>query len=92
MKSVQLFKATRDDWRSSYRLNNGELYVMVSFTQTGPNPPTQGEWRVCVWGDDDCGMEKDFLIENEAWLTFVTVIGWEYVNMDALKLIGFVSA
>ena len=95
-----VFKVTSDDWFPPYRLGswyngtkpNETQLVEVSFTQTGPNPPTSGEWRVCVWGGDDCGMEKDFTAENEAWCCFLEVIGLEDVTMEELKNREFVSA
>ena len=96
---VEVFKYTSDDWCPSYKLvnpcwNEGEnlKLVRVSFTQTGPNPPSDGEWRVCAWGDDDCGMERDFTDEMAAFCCFLEVIGLYDVSMDALRERGFVSA
>lgn len=95
---VDVFKRTSDDWCPSYELsqwNNGverQKLVEVSFTQTGPTPPTDGEWRVCAWGGDDCGMERDFTDEKTAWCCFLEVIGLEDVTMATLKERGFVGA
>ena len=66
--------------------------VEVSFSQTDPNPPFKGEWLVCAWGGDDCGMEKIFIDEKEAWCCFLQVIGLENVTMAALTDLGFRSA
>lgn len=88
-----VFKRTTDQWYPSYQIErDGPMLVEVSFTQTGPYPPTSGEWRVCVWGADDCGMERDFTDESSAWTTFLEVIGMEDVTMAALQNLGFVSA
>ena len=95
---VSVFKRTTDDWHPSYQLsgwNKGvehQKLVDVIFTQTGPNPPVDGKWRVCVWGGDDCGLERDFSTESEAWACFLEVIGLEDVTMEALIERGFVSA
>jgi hypothetical protein len=49
-------------------------------------------WRVCVWGNDDFGMERDFTDEDEAFNMFHQVISWKYVNMTELYAINFVTA
>ena len=91
---VDVYKRTSDNWYPSYKSDDGDL-VAVSFVKTGPSDsPTDFEWRVCAWGNDDCGMEKDFPPDQEsaAWTCFLEVIGLEFVNMKDLKSLGFVSA
>jgi hypothetical protein len=95
---VDVFKCTSDDWYGSYKLrtaytgNTEQMLVTVSFCQTGPNPPTNGDWRVCVWGNDDCGMELDFNDAAKAWQCFQDVIQLEDVTFESLKERGFISA
>lgn len=96
---IDVFKRTSDDWYSSYELsqwNKGvehQRLVEVSFTQTGPDPKHGGgEYRVCVWGGDDCGMECDFTDEAKAWCCFLEVIRLEDVTMAALRERSFVGA
>ena len=95
--NVDVFKRTEDDWYGNYQIMNDKRVrdlVEVSFTQTGPNPKQhQGEYRVCAWGNDDCGMEKDFADDEElAWNCFLQVIGMDNVTKSALKILGFISA
>ncbi len=95
--SIDVFKRTEDDWYGCYKIADDVRVsdlVKVSFTQTGPDPKNfKGEWRVCVWGNDDCGMERDFgNDESTALNVFYKVIGQKFVNMDYLKLNEFVSA
>lgn len=90
-----VFKRTTDDWRPSYTLDIGigtvcaQRLVEVSFCRIDE---TGNSWRVCVWGEDDCGMEKDFDDEKSAWCCFLEVIGMDYVNMTSLSTCGFVGA
>ena len=94
MKRVEVFKLTEDEWYPSYNCEAGKL-VCVTFTKTGPQIENYNyDWRVCVWGWDDCGMEKDFPKDQEhaAWCCFLEVIGMEFVNMKDLKDLGFKSA
>jgi len=44
-------RPTSDDWFPTA----ADGTVKVSFAEL-----STGQWRVCVWGDDDCGMERDF--------------------------------
>lgn len=93
MHPVEVYKLTQDSWYPEYTCEDGKL-VSVSFRKTGPVNSENFEWRVCVWGADDCGMEKDFSQgkESEAWCCFLEVIGMEFVNMQALRNLGFQSA
>jgi hypothetical protein len=88
MKPVDVFKETDDEWYPSFNLENETQLVRVSFTQT----TSSKKWRVCAWGNDDCGLEADFDNETVAWNTFLQVILSEKVNMDMLISMGFVSA
>lgn len=91
---IEVYKSTKDEWCPSLHLKSGKGLVRVSLTQTGPDPKNfKGEFRVCVWGADDCGMERDFENrEAEALNTFMQVIGLPNVNFQDLKQLGFVSA
>lgn len=87
-----VFKNTSDDWYPSYLLNDDTKLVKVSFTQTGLNPPINGKWRVCVWGADDCGMEKDFTSEQEALFCFLDLIALSNITFEELSTREFISA
>ena len=93
---VEVFKKTQDDWYGNYKIVGDcrvSDLVEVSFMSLGPSVlPGQKNWRVCVWGNDDCGMERDFEDETEAWNIFLQVIGHQYVNRVSLINLNFVSA
>jgi hypothetical protein len=95
MKKINVYKPTNDDWYPAYQVkgwSNLQL-VCVSFIQTGPDPARgNGQWRVCVWGADDCGMERDYDDRSEAMTMFYRVISWEFVDLKLLREHGFVSA
>lgn len=95
MKRVTVYKQTHDDWHPPYKLQGCTdiKLVRVLFTQTGRNPDAgEGEWRVCVWGGDDCGMEHDYNDKSQALAMFNKIIQWEIVDIDNLQNHGFVSA
>lgn len=94
---VDVFKRTQDDWYGSYKLQpiygpEGGMLVRVSFLGNICPPDEVPLYRTCVWGNDDCGVEFDTYLEGQAWNIFLQVIGMRYVNRDALKELGFVSA
>ena len=88
---ITVYKETTDDWYPSYKCSDMQL-VSVTLCQTGPYPPINGEWRVCVWGADDCGKERDFDLYDAAVQCFHDVINMPFVNMKELKDRGFISA
>jgi hypothetical protein len=95
MKKINVYKPTNDDWYPVYQVKGWDnlQLVCVSFTQTGPDPARgNGKWRVCVWGADDCGMERDYDDRSEAMTMFYRVISWEFVDLTLLLELGFVSA
>ncbi len=86
-----VFKVTSEDWYPSYKLEDKTKLVQVSFMQV-LLATSATSWRVCVGGQDDYVVERDFATENEAWCMFVRIIGLEDVTMNTLKNIGFLSA
>lgn len=93
MTMTRVYKETSDDWCPAYKMGKVNL-ISVSMTQTGPDPKKfQGQYRVCVWGADDLGMERDFENrEAEAHNVFMQVIGLPKVNIADLQQLGFVPA
>lgn len=101
MQRRLVFKLTDDDWYPCQHLGryyNGHapgevLLVEVSFLQFMPTPsyPDPG-YRVCVWGNDDLGMERDYASTEfaEAEQMFHDVIGLDRVNKQTLTDMGFV--
>lgn len=63
-------------------------------------PDAKGKFmlRVCFWGDDDTGRERDFWLstEEESLDAYLRWIGWmnklAYVSMADLGTLGFVGA
>jgi L-rhamnose isomerase len=47
-------------------------------------------WRVCVWGEDDFGMEIDLYARNQAKNIFEKIE--DYTTIAQLKALGFVRA
>jgi hypothetical protein len=84
-----VFKFTTEDWHPSYKLDGryrgkqGLLLLEVSLLKL----PSTKEWRVCVWGSDDFGMERDYARcdKKQAIEMFLAVIAEEVVSEVFLK-------
>lgn len=85
---LHVMKKTQDDWHPNFEGNK----VRVRLIWLGPD---YENYRVCVWGADDFGMEKDFIDGDNyvtALSTFQLLCMKEYVNIADLKKLGFVLA
>jgi hypothetical protein len=90
-RRINVFKKTKDNWYPNYEERiSGDSLVEVSFMKLYPSEEYPENYRVCIWGADDFGMEKDFVTENEAWVVFLEVIGLEFVNHRELEELGFI--
>lgn len=85
----RVFKRTNDDWYPPYRADPVGNLVEVSLLKLGPRTE---KWRVCVWGRDDYGMERDFETYGEASVCFDMVIAQDFVDVKWLKQQEFVNA
>jgi hypothetical protein len=89
-----VFKVTADEWYPSYQLTRyhdgiyQQRLVEVSFV---PLISSGGGYRVCAWGGDDFGLERDYPQEDamEAWEMYVKVIEQAVVNVIFLEQNGF---
>lgn len=90
MKRLTAYKPTRDNWFPSYTMTSPNIGHLVEVTYF--SLPVGS--RVCVWGADDFGMEKDFPPEQskESLDLFHDILSWEYVDISALRECGFDNA
>ncbi len=92
-----VFKITDDDWCSNYKIEEYETKKNVKLVEVSLlylNPPNDKEpdvWRVCVWGNDDFGLELDMEDYEKARETFLIVLNMEKVNQQPLIDMGFVQ-
>jgi len=70
-----------DDWLPCFPGNQ----VQVSIHKDG-----KGSWRIAVWGEDDFGMEKSDLSQDEAFTEFRNL--QDGISQSELKNRGFVRA
>ena len=82
------FKKTSDGWYPCYKIEkdarHSEGLVEVIFTKL-----IDGMYRVCIWGADDFGMERDFEVYLEAKEIFNTLANKEIITISELKKLEF---
>ena len=94
MKKMQVFKLTDEDWYPSFKLagyyqgKRGLPLVSVSCLELLVAP----QFRVCVWGADDFGMERDYHCELAALEMFQLILQQDVVRTSFLKDNGFGGA
>lgn len=94
---LTVFVPTKEDWYPSYRVGNPEEYkhhfqyhtylLRVNLIMLDSNT-----FRVCVWGADDKGMEKDFDSLDEAISQYFTIITQKWLTQSFLEASGFLHA
>lgn len=88
---ISVFKPTQEDWHPAWQLTSwwrgkrGQRLVEVSFLEL-----LDGEWRVCVWGADDHGLEFDSEDRVIIWALFKAILHLPYVTHEWLTTQGFV--
>lgn len=86
---------TLDDWYPNHTLKDHPSGlvdgVQVSFIELMPYGKYPRKWRVCVWGNDDCGMERDYTDSErtDALAKYNLISSWETVDKYALQMHGF---
>lgn len=88
MKREEIFIETEDDWESSFEVDGVE-YVKLILSQTGPNPPNDGEYRISVWGMENFGMYRDFLIYDDALSMYNDLKSRSEISKEDLDAYGF---
>lgn len=73
---------TSENW---YPAKGG--FVTVFFSKLISSPGYPMKWRVSVWGDDDFGLERDFVSRMEALESYKLIV--DYTTQEALYAFGF---
>lgn len=93
---AECWKKTEDNWIPSYGLADLGAWitgnVRSEMVRVSLYPPYEGTGltRVCVWGADDFGMERDFSEATDAQRIFLHIIQLPFVNQADLLKLNFV--
>ena len=87
-KGLTIFKEVSEDWYGNYRIADDQRYF-GKYVSIKISKLFSGLFRVCVWGNDDLGMDRDFEIESEAIAVFQQLIMVEDLTKQYLSNSGF---
>lgn len=90
--SLSCFKPTSEDWYGNFKIADDARHVDLKLVHVSCIRLHDGTWRVCVWGNDDMGMEYDQPYESNARNIFTEVCMMDDVTHWRLRELGFVSA
>lgn len=90
-RRIEMFKETLEDWHPSYILNQGTASEIKLVRVTLLGPMSDGQYRVCVWGNDDFGMDFDST-QDACVKMYEHLCGVATIQKSALKKLGFVQA
>jgi hypothetical protein len=77
---IDIFKNTSDDFAPNFDNDT----VQLSFI-----PIVDGSYRVAVWGNDDCGFERNFKSKKNAFKLFEELKSVDDITYQLLKRMGF---
>lgn len=92
MSRIECFKPTSEDWYGNFKIADDARHANRRFVHVSLMLLNDGNWRCCVWGNDDMGMELDEPDELWARHIYNTVCQMVDVTKDALTQLGFVRA
>lgn len=91
-RALRAFKPTADDWYPSYYLEDAyKGQTLVKLVEVSLINLSDGKVRVCVWGADDCGMERDYPHHegSAARSMFLLLLEQKTVDKKFLEMQGF---
>lgn len=101
MMRKECFVKTYENWHPSYKFEGDtqldgleDKYLLrLSFGKI-LHYTDKEYYRVCVWGQDDFGMEKDFSKDQykEAEIVFMKILSQKYLSKGYLEQLGFQNA
>jgi len=89
---ISIFMKTTDNWAGNYKINNDRRHPNADLVEVSLILMRDGDYRVCVWGNDDFGMEYDTESHTEAESLFFDLIRTGIITVSNLKQLGFISS
>lgn len=89
---TDVVKFTDDDWYGNYSIMHKGVMtktVQVTYVPLALDQDAKRLFRVCVWGNDDFGLERDYEDRRAARRAFSKIVDMYRVNKNELKDMGF---
>lgn len=92
--NISCFKFTDDDWYGNMKLAEScDMYdYKTKLVEVSLKSLINDMFRVCVWGNDDFGMERDYHSLAEASDMFNKLLQMKVINQADLLNLEFIRA
>jgi hypothetical protein len=89
---VTCFVPVQEDWYSNYRIEDDARHKDTLLVQVSALSLRDGKYRVCVWGNDDFGLERDFDQPGQAMVLYQLIVSQPNPTQAWLKNLDMVPA
>jgi hypothetical protein len=81
-----------EDWYGNFKIEDDRRFQTTRLVLVSAMGLSDGKYRVCVWGNDDFGLERDFDQPGEAMTLFQLIVSQPYPTKEWLKNLDMVPA
>jgi hypothetical protein len=94
MIRLEAFVAVAEDWHGNFAIADDARYATTRLIRVSLLGLLDGQWRVCAWGNDDLGMERDFAAQHHhmAMELYVAIVTRRHPTRAWMKEQGMVPA
>lgn len=89
---ITCFVPVQEDWYGNYRIEGDARHADTRLVQVSALSLSDGNYRVCVWGNDDFGLERDFEQPGQAMVLYQLIVSRPYPTQEWLKNLDMVPA
>lgn len=91
---ISAFVEVKEDWYGNFRIADDRRFEASQLVRVSLILLSTPEWRVCVWGNDDFGLERDFLADQHeaAMNLYVQIVTSQFPTQKWLRSLGMVGA
>jgi hypothetical protein len=89
---VTCFVPVQEDWYGNFQIADDRRHDLTLLVQVSAMSLSNGQYRVCVWGNDDFGFERDFEQPGEALVPYQLIVSQPYPTQTWLKNLDMVRA
>jgi len=86
------FKETTNNWYGNFKISEDQRHVGKRYVHVSLLELNNGQFRCCVWGNDDLGMEYDSEEYKTVENLFLDIALKDVINFKDLEEMGFIDA
>lgn len=94
LSRIEVFVEVDQDWYGNFKFADDLRLKDAKFIRVSLLELLSGHWRVCAWGNDDFGLERDFLSMeyDDAVKLYQTIVTTPRPTQQMMRDLGMVGA